>query len=103
MPKEIDVQLLRDYIAAESKRKLLSQQAEAADKEAKLLAEKIVDWLKSKGKSSARKGAFNVALVDGNTYPKWKDEFIKALGEDAATEIINKTPASVRLIVSPRE
>lgn len=103
MPKDIDVQLLRDFMAAESKRKILAKQAEAAEKEAKLLGERITEWLKSKGRKFSRRGPFHVSLVDGNTYPKWKDEFIRALGEEAANEIIAKTPPSVRLIVNSRE
>jgi hypothetical protein len=103
MATEIDLQILHDFVAADAKRKLLAKHAAAAEKEANLLREQIAEWLTRKGKKSVRRGPFAVSFVPGPVNPKWKDEFIKALGEDAAIQVIESTEPSKRLIVQSRE
>ncbi len=99
MALEIEIEQIEKYLKLDRERKELAAQAEQKQKECDLLSTHFKDWLKAKRVNTARRGNYTLSLSDGPKYPKWKDEFIKLNGEEAATQIVAATQPSKRLTI----
>lgn len=96
---DIDPAILKSYVEAERKRKILASDAEQQEKLVKVYKDQILAWLNSKGQNTARRAGYTVSISDGPKYPKWKDAFLEANGDEAVKAVIDATPASRKLTV----
>lgn len=53
--------------------------------------------------SPCEEGMFTAQFVPGGRYPKWKDAFIQACGEDKAAEVEANTPYTQKLEITVAE
>lgn len=92
---------LERYAELQEKRLQLTREADALEKEAKLLKPKILAYIKqcaSKSLAVSRWGfRLAIKLVQGQV--KWQDEFIRLAGGERAAELKNAAPQQERLEV----
>lgn len=62
---DIDPAILKSYVEAERKRKILASDAEQQEKLVKVYKDQILAWLNSKGQNTARRAGFTVSISDG--------------------------------------
>lgn len=91
------------YVKLDRDRKVAEATAESCKKQQELIATEIRAWLAHRKKNSITSGKFVVNLIEGARYPKWKDEYIKEMGAEAAEAVKEATPPSTSIKVVLKE
>lgn len=91
---KLDEAILQRYTEADRKRKAAQAELTTAENLVKTIKKDIIEWMTTKMKNSLTKGKFIVTLKDGPKYPKWKDAYIEAFGEEEAKKVEAKTEPS---------
>ena len=99
--RNIDAETLRAWHERDQRRKDLERQARQLKVENDQVAGEIKAALEEEDKSEVRRGDFRARLVPGRPTVPWKEEFIRALGADAAAEVLAAAPVPLQLTIAP--
>jgi len=75
--------------------------AESAARGLRSIADKLKRELMGRVRNGEKQahGDFYARIVAGRVYPAWKEEYISALGADAAQAVIERTPRDESLVI----
>ncbi len=99
--RSITEEQIQEYRRLDSLR--LEHAAKARNYERKLdmIAGHFRNVLTDLNKQRLRRLGYDIMLVDGRRYPKWKDEFIRIAGPDEAQKVEENTQPTKQLKVEP--
>lgn len=95
--------LIEKYLALEESRKSLNRQAAALEKQADEIEAELTKFVRANGgqEKFVRRSGFVLALMSKRCTPKWREEFERIAGIDAAEAIVAKAPTREFLNVEP--
>lgn len=101
MPR-VTIARVEEYLALQEKRRDLNRQADALEREEKVIAAELVALVESDGGKArvVTKGSHKISLVEKPGSVRWKDEFIRVAGADEATALQANCPPRLALTVS---
>jgi hypothetical protein len=83
-----------------TRRRKLESEVRAIAAEEHPIADCALAFLEANDKQSAKRGDYIASEKIGNTYPKWKDAFVDAMGSDAAQAVQDAAPRSVSIEIT---
>ncbi len=97
----ISLDELDEYARLDRERKQLERQSRTIATRCKQIEQTVRDQLEADGKTSAKRFGYQLALVDGRATVAWKDAFIREVGQDRASELIESAEPSVKVSITP--
>ena len=95
---------LDEYARLNGERRALERQARTLGERCKEIEAAVLQQMKASGKQIAKRYDYTLALIDGRATVAWKDEYIKAFGIEAATELQSQAVAPQKVtITAPSE
>ena len=87
-PPRVTVAWVDEYLETRDQRRALQRQVDALERDEKTLGSAIFELIKTTGGKSrtVKKGKHVLRLVDAPGSVRWKDEFVRVAGPDAAAE-----------------
>lgn len=98
--RKVTEELLQQWHERDQKRKKLASEARQLEAENALVAGEIEAAMLADEKNEFRRGEFRVSFVDGIRQVKWKDEFIKVAGSEAAVKAFEAAPVPRKLSIA---
>lgn len=92
---------LAQYISVKAERSELERKAAKLKKTEEAIAHSVRAWMAAKDTRNCKRLDYQCTIADGRRYPKWQDEFVKALGADAAADVEARTPVNTTLQITP--
>lgn len=99
----MNAQTLARYWELDERRRELEREARQLKQELELLENDIVAAVRASGKNQLRRGNYLAVLLDYRSQPRWKEEFIRVAGAEAAVHIALNAPVVQRLQVTNLE
>lgn len=90
--------MLDRYSELKAQQKELRAELSLLEKESEALSQSLQAYTEEKG-GSVLCCDYALRIEDGDVRPKWKEEYIAALGPSAALSVVQRTPASKKLTV----
>jgi len=103
MPATLTQPEIERFVELDKKRKELQRQADAFEREAKPLKEKIVAYVEEKGGSDRTTVhcGYVLQLVQAAGRVDWKGEFTLVVGAERVAQLMSACPPTYRLQVEP--
>lgn len=98
----LSVATVDEYLARLEDRRNLQRDADAMDRQVRLLQAEIVAYVDAHGgrRRTVTKGRHTIRLIDNPGAVKWKDELIRIAGPEAAERLQAAAPPRVSVEVS---
>lgn len=97
--RDITADDLKKLWELDQRRKALDRESSSIKKQQDLITDAVKAALAADDRTEVKRGDYRAELRDGQICPKWKEEFVRVAGAEAASEIQASTPPTKKLSV----